>query len=141
VNACRRLVLTRGRLVLLLCVVALAVRFLVPAGYMLTGESGRIAVTLCPETIAAPTMAMPGDDHGDGERHAAKKQGATKHGRAEMPCPFASLAAPAFGAADPLVPAVAPAVVAALALAAFTVRPVRLAVRLRPPLRAPPARS
>jgi hypothetical protein len=136
VGALRRLIRSHVRLAALVCAAALALRLLVPASYMVSGEGGRIAVTLCPGTApvpAATTTAM-GAMH-----HAMPEHDAPKQDHADAPCAFAGLAVPTLGAVDPLVLAVALAIVAALAL----LRPARGWLRreapyLRPPLRGPP---
>ena len=100
---------------------------------MLDASGGSITVELCsgygPMTMAMP---MPGTTH-----HGGKHDG----GKAEQPCAFAGLNAPAVGGADPLLLAMALAFVMA---AAFWIdlRPApRRSRHLRPPLRGPPLRS
>ena len=113
---------------LLFC--TLLIRSLVPAGYMPEVASGTITLTLCSGTMPAEpmTVAMPGMHHGDD--HDGKP-------KAEQPCAFAGLAAPALGSTDTLLLAAA---LAFAFLVAIAPRPLRIAVpaRLRPPLRAPP---
>ncbi len=113
---------------LLFC--TLLIRALVPAGYMPEVAGGTITLTLCSGTMPAEptTVAMPGMHHGSGH------DGKTK---AEQPCAFAGLTAPALGSADALL------LLAALAFAfllALAPQPLSLPApaHLRPPLRAPP---
>lgn len=120
---------------MVLVVLALALRLLVPGGYMLSAGADGIAVALCPGTTAMPENARPihamaGMKHPGG--------GSTEHGRPEMPCAFAGLAAPALGGADPVLLVVALAFVALLLLISASPGAVRTAPRLRPPLRGPP---
>ncbi|HEX8483902.1 hypothetical protein [Sphingomonas sp.] len=123
----------------LLVAAALAMKMLVPNGYMPVNGAGGITLQLCPgAAVNAPApapmamahhaMAAPADDHS--ERMPASK--------AELPCAFAGLAAPVLAAVDAVLLAVALAFVAAVAIRG-THRPApRPTSRLRPPLRAPP---
>lgn len=128
----RRLLLTRPALVALLCTAMLALRLLVPVGYMLAEQQGRIAIIVCPgvtaQTIAH--MAMPGHD-----THEAP----AGHDRsAEGVCAFAGLSAPMLGAIDVVLLVVALALVAAAVLRRVPDVTPCARLRLRPPLRAPP---
>lgn len=118
----------------------LLLKLVVPTGYMIANDHGRIAVTVCsgvaPVPVATDMPAMHGamTDHGKAQDHG--KSG--NHGRAEMPCAFAGLSAAllepigTFQLAAPI----AFGVVLGLA-AAMPPAPPRPAF-LRPPLRAPP---
>lgn len=121
---------TCPRLCLWLAVLAFATKLLVPAGHMLAVDDGRIAIVVCPGTVPAPAAMS----HGHGDHHEAPSD----HGKPELPCAFASLAAPVLDVVDPVLLAVALAAVALLALR----RPTRVVaaspLRWRPPLRAPP---
>ena len=133
--ALRRLVLARSHLAALICVAALAMRLLVPSGYMVTGAHGRIAITICPGVAPqAASLDMQGM-HGDMADHGRSKE----HGKAETPCAFSSLLAQALGCADPvlLVAAIAFIMVMALLTARSSARPATQ--HLRPPSRGPPA--
>jgi hypothetical protein len=134
----RRLILGHRRVAALLCVAALALRLLVPGGYMVAEQSGRITITLCPTTVPQPvrsmTMAMPGM-HGEMPDHGKQQD----HGKAEMPCAFSGLSAQALGAADPILVVAAIAFIMAAGLQRARPRAIRRASYLRPPLRGPPA--
>lgn len=136
-QALRRLVLAHSHLAALICVAALALRILVPTGYMIAVDHGRIAMTLC-SGVAQPqpsmAMDMPGMDHTMSEHGKSKE-----HGKAEMPCAFSSLSAQALGAVDPTLLVVALAFVAALALHSLSPTIIRAAPYLRPHLRGPPS--
>ncbi len=123
-------------MVALLLAGVLALRMLVPAGYMIAATPGGWAVTLCSGMAPAghAMAAMPGmAAHHAGERPP-------EHDRAEMPCAFAGLAAPALaGGADPVLMLAAIAFVMAIARAIARRRPIPPAPFLRPPLRGPPA--
>ena len=94
-HAIRHLIAQR-HLAVLICAAALLLKLLIPTGYMIGSDHGRLAIVLCPDTTSAPspametTMAMPamhgdmtdhGQDHGKGEA------------RGEMPCAFSTLSA------------------------------------------------
>lgn len=107
---------------------ALAVRVLIPAGFMPTVESGSFTITLCdgygPATMQ---MVMPGMQHHDDSDH-----------RMQGRCAFSDLALPGLAGADPIQLAAA---IAFILLAAFFAVPafdLRRARNLRPPLRGPP---
>jgi hypothetical protein len=134
----RRLILGHRRVAVLLCAAALALRLLVPGGYMVAEQSGRITITLCPTTVPQPirsmTMAMPGM-HGDMPDHGKQPD----HGKAEMPCAFSGLSAQALGAADPILLVAAIAFLMAVGLQRSRPLAIRRIPYLRPPLRGPPA--
>jgi hypothetical protein len=135
VIAIRHLLRYHRRLALWVIVLALALKVVVPGGYMVGTEGGSITVQLCsgygPQTMV---VAMPGMAH-----HSEKKG---DHGKSEMPCAFSGLSGPSLAAVDPLL------LLAAIAFILLTVfrladRPaVRRALPyLRPPLRGPPAQA
>ncbi|WP_133031212.1 hypothetical protein [Sphingomonas sp. PP-CE-1G-424] len=148
----RRLSLSHRYLAAMLCMAALAMKLLVPSGYMVSSEHGRIAITLCSgmtprdmtaqgmtaQAVAPQAIAMPGM-HDDGAGSAMNHDRSTKHDKAEMPCAFSSLTAHALESVD-LVLRIA-AIAFAMALAWRYVRPLPRALTryLRPPLRGPPA--
>jgi hypothetical protein len=106
---------------------ALALRVVVPAGYMPTLQSGAITITLCDGYGPAQmVMKMPGMEHHD-------------QSQAQQRCAFADLALPSLAGADPIQLAAA---IAFILLAAFFAIPafvLRRPRQLRPPLRGPPA--
>jgi len=109
----------------LLFAAALAMRVLVPAGFM-PAASGEIAVEICsgsgPMTMV---MELPGSP--DKAEH-----------KPDSPCAFSALAAPGLAGADPVQLAIALALILAMALFLAPVARVRRVARLRPPLRGPP---
>ncbi|WP_230781681.1 DUF2946 family protein [Sphingomonas sp. Leaf37] len=120
----------------LICVAALALRILIPTGYMISVDQGRVAVTLCSgvaQQLPSMTMDMPGMDHTMPDHGKSKD-----HGKAEMPCAFSSLSAQVLGAVDPSLLVAALAFVAALALHSLSQAIIREAPYLRPHLRGPP---
>ncbi|SOB86400.1 Protein of unknown function [Sphingomonas guangdongensis] len=114
----------------LILALALLVKLLVPAGYMVDRGGGHIVITICSGTAPRQmTMDMGGKHHeGSGDR------GAT----ADMPCAFAGLAAPVLGPIDPLQLALLIAFVLALGVARSVPGAPAPPVHLRPPLRGPP---
>ena len=135
-QALRRLVLAHTQLTALICVAALALRILIPTGYMISVNHGRIAVTLCSgvaQQQPSTAMDMPDMDHTMSEHGKSKE-----HGKAEMPCAFSSLSAQVLGAIDPTLLVAALAFVVALALYGLSPTIICSAPYLRPHLRGPP---
>ena len=118
----------------MLVVAALALKLLVPTGFMpIAGADGTITVQICSGLAMAPktmTIAVSGMPGGQGEHRSPAS--------ADTPCAFAGLMMPMVAGADPLLLAVAiafvMAIVASLAPRAWFASPARL----RPPLRGPP---
>jgi hypothetical protein len=141
VQAVRHL-LAKRHLATLICAAALLLKLLVPAGYMIARDHGRITITICsgiaPRTMTLATpraMTMPGM-HGAMPDHGTPKD----HGnKAEQPCAFAGLSALSLGATDPVLLAALIAFVMAIGLAGVLPPMPAQPARLRPPLRAPPA--
>ncbi|WP_426282234.1 DUF2946 family protein [Sphingomonas sp. NFX23] len=134
--ALRRLLLDHRQLAAWVLACALAMKILVPAGFMPVVSGGRVTIEICGGTVPVQTvmapmmaMAMPGMAH-----HSGKSD----HQEREMPCAFSGLTAPSLAAVDPVLLAIAIAFIVGL------VRHVRTAVSiaaqpyLRPPLRGPP---
>jgi hypothetical protein len=111
---------------------ALLMKLLVPAGYMVGGSAGAITIELCsgygPMKM---TMTLPGtEQHQDKDEHQGK----------EMPCAFSGLATPSLAAVDPLLLALVIAFIVATIFRVATSSAVGAPAHLRPPLRGPPAR-
>jgi hypothetical protein len=122
--------MAHGRIAALICAAALALRVLFPAGYMVSAEDSRLAVTLC-SGMAAEASDM---DHRTPEPSSG-------HGKAQVPCAFAGLSVPALGGSDIAAVVVIPPVAAIAALSPFTRTTLAAVLHLRPPLRGPPAGS
>ncbi|MBY9061315.1 hypothetical protein K7957_00010 [Sphingomonas yunnanensis] len=128
----RHLIERRPVAVAWLLLIAMALRLIVPAGFMPAGAARGLTLVACPEWGAVPTMAA---------HHAAHER--TGHGEphrhTEPPCAFAGLGLPTLAAGDfsPLAPRIDAVALAATAHG----RALRLAAadRLRPPAQAPPA--
>jgi len=128
VTSLRHYLRAHRRIAALVVALALAVRILVPAGFMPAIDGGAITVTLCngygPATV---TLAIPGKHHGgDGGQ------------RTQQPCAFADLALPVLGGADPVQLAAAIAFILLAAFFAVRAFPLARPRQLRPPLRGPP---
>jgi len=128
---------------MLVIVVALAIRAIVPAGFMPMLVEGRVVIALCSGSGPAVTMAHPaGMVH-----HATTAAPYGSHDASDiLPhdnkpqlCAFAGLGAPSLAWVDPVVLAVAIAFVLALGLRIVSTLPAICSSRLRPPLRGPPA--
>jgi hypothetical protein len=136
-----RTLLAQRRLAVLLCVATLLLKVVVPTGYMIDEERGRIAITICsgtgPVTMAMNMPAAHGAMPGHGKADNQGKAG--DHGKAEMPCAFASLSFPGLDAIDPIQLAVFMAFIMAVGFAGFLPLPALRRAHLRPPLRGPPA--
>lgn len=122
----------RRHLALFICAAALLLKIVVPAGYMVASDGGRVTMTLC-SGVAPRMTAMHGDMAGHG------KPG--EHQRVELPCAFAGLSAPATGPVDAVQVAAFVAFVMAVALLPVAIPAAARPPRLRPPLRGPPART
>ncbi len=132
----RRLTLTHRLLAALVVAGALLLRVLVPTGYMLASEQGRITVVICTGLTSGTEMVMETSAMHQAMPDPGKPM---DHGKPEMACAFAGLSLLAIGAADPAL--LLAALAFGMALALFTApRPrLRAAAFLRPPLRGPPS--
>ncbi|MDP1027756.1 hypothetical protein Q5H91_11065 [Sphingomonas sp. KR1UV-12] len=110
----------------------LLLKLLVPTGYMIDSDHGRLTITIC-SGVEPRTMSMEMQD--DMPDHGKTKD----HGKAEMPCAFSGLSAAVLGAIDPMLLAGLIAFVMAMGAVGFTLPPPSSPPYLRPPLRGPPA--
>ncbi|HEX8446801.1 MAG TPA: hypothetical protein VF649_09315 [Sphingomonas sp.] len=139
VTAIRRLFPHRPMLSAGIILLALLMKLLVPAGYMVGGSAGAVRIVPCsglaPAGPIAPTtmsvMTMPGMAH---------HPDAPDHARPDMPCAFAALTAPSLAGADPVLLAGAIAFIVMAAAPQITPRTWTVPAFLRPPLRGPPSR-
>ncbi len=135
----RRHLLTHNALAMLVIIVALAMKAVVPAGFMPMLVEGRVVIALC--SGSGPVTALP--DTGHHATMAAHHGGhgtpdAPQHDNKSQPCAFSGLTVPSLAGADPVVLAIAIAFVLALGLRVVAALPATRPVRLRPPLRGPP---
>lgn len=120
---------------MMLCILALAVRAVVPAGLMPARANGQMVLALCSGTAnGAIAVAIPlrGSNPAPGDEHDAQHM-------AHMPCAFAGLAMPGLAAAPPVLLLAAIHFVLRHAWRGLPLLAVPAPARLRPPLRAPPA--
>ncbi|USI72535.1 DUF2946 family protein [Sphingomonas morindae] len=130
-----RNLLAQRHLAMLICVATLLLKLLIPTGYMIDNDHGRIGITICSGVApSAAIMAMPGMQGGMPDHGNSKE-----HGKAEMPCAFAGLSAAMTGAIDPIQLAALIAFVMAMRLIVAMLPTPEEPARLRPPLRGPPA--
>ena len=132
-SALRALLLRRPGLALCVVLFALALKLVVPAGFMLGGPDSRVlTIRVCEEsagTQALRQIVVPMS----GEHGALPSDKQTK-----AACPFASHNAAAVGGTDLLLLVLALAFVLARGFAPVHVPATHAAPYLRPPLRAPP---
>jgi hypothetical protein len=134
-HAIRASFLRHRAMALAVVALALAMKALVPAGYMVGGDVRTLTVRIC-----------DGIDHGASAAIAIPmKPGAAGHGAGDkaghdqQACPFSALGHVGQAGADPIQLALALAFIVLLGFAAPHFAPVAAPSRLRPPLRAPPA--
>jgi hypothetical protein len=113
----------------MLFALALALKFLLPGGFMTVAQGKTMTIMLCASSgPASITIQMPMEsDHKPGSDKAA-----------DTHCAFSSLGSPALAAADPVLLEAALLFAFVLALLAPTLPLVRRHPYLRPPLRGPP---
>ena len=127
----RRLLARRG-ITTLICCAVLALKLLVPTGYMVGQGQGHITISICSGMISAPVeMSVP-------LKQGGGSPDAEHHGDHAVPCPYGSLAFPALPAADPIQLEHLLIFIFATALAAGVLPAHALPAYLRPPLRGPP---
>jgi hypothetical protein len=128
VTALRRFLFDRRLFAAMIIALALVMKIVVPAGFMIGSETSAITIELCSGT-GPMTMAMPGTaHHHENSDHQGK----------EMPCTFAGHAAPALAAADAVLLAIAILFIIATTFRADTPALAHTPTHLRPPLRGPP---
>ena len=122
------------RLAVALILLALMMRFAVPAGFMPNFTGGAVSIDICtghgPATVTLATPG-PGDHQGD----------KSNRGKGEMPCSFSGLSTHSLAAADPILLAVAILFATAILRHLVVIRLPAASARLRPPPRGPPARA
>lgn len=130
-----RHLLAQRQLAVLICAATLLLKLLLPTGYMIDNDHGRITITICSGTTPRTmTMEMPGI-HGDMPGHGKSKD----HGDTEMPCAFSGLSAAMLGSIDPVQLAALIVFILGLGLIATVPPAPSRPAYLRPPLRGPPA--
>ena len=121
---------------MLLLAMALCVKALIPAGYMISADSKTFTVGICSDGIGAArtlTMTIPMESGKSGD---PAHKGAT-----DSPCAFSVLSTAMMGGADAPLLALALLFILALGFLPPSALPRVGAVRLRPPSHGPPSRT
>jgi hypothetical protein len=131
----RALTRRHARLTLVLLALALVVKALMPAGFMLSAVGERVlTVTICADASGVQRqmqIAIPNKDDTAGN-YAKSAEG----GKA---CAYSGLGQTALGGVDPILLAAALAFILLLGFAPLQALPLRPLAFLRPPLRGPPS--
>ena len=132
-TALRALFLNHRRLAMLLVAMTLAIKALVPDGFMPEFGGTTISIQICADASGQSmtrqiTIAHKAGDHGNGS-----------HGKSEGICAFTALGHGALGGADIVLLAAALLFLFALGYAPLVPASPRRLTFLRPPLRGPPA--
>lgn len=117
---------------LMLC--ALAMKIVVPAGFMPVYTAHGLQIVVCSGT--GPVDAMTGSMPGMPGHHGGEQDTPAKH---EAPCAFSGLGAPSLGGADIIQLAIAIAAIIALGVLFTPIAQTPAWAFVRPPLRGPPA--
>jgi hypothetical protein len=128
----RAILLGRKRLALLLIAVALAMKALVPGGYMLGAHDQVLTISICADssgTQQTRQIVVP--------REGGEKDTVSQHAKSG-PCAFSALGMAGLTGADPVLLALALAAILAIGLAPRTSPTLQPRAHLRPPLRGPP---
>lgn len=130
-----RRLLAQRKIAWALCLATLLLRLIVPGGYMVGAEQGRLVIQLCPGVVDLPAaLAMPA---GHDMHHGAAKN----HDHAEAPCAFSTLIFAALGSVDPIQLAALLAFITGVTALVAVPQARVCRLKLRPPLRGPPALS
>ncbi|MFN4020218.1 MAG: hypothetical protein ACK4IC_06850 [Erythrobacter sp.] len=133
----RALLRQQTRLVPVLLVLALMVKAMVPAGFMLSPGTERfLMVTICADASGMPKqmrIALPDNSDAGGDHDEAADKG--------QPCAFSGLGHAVLSGADPLMLAAALAFILLIGFAPRPALPGRDTPFVRPPLRGPPLPS
>lgn len=127
-----RLLRERRCLAAILVALALSMKMLVPAGYMIGAGPKIVTVQICTDASASGLtrqMAIPLRKDAGGQ---------PDRGKGDATCAWAALAKAAEGGAGPDLMALALAFILALGFAGHAARPRPSPRHLRPPLRGPP---
>lgn len=136
-TALRAFFLHHRRMAALLIALTLAMKALVPAGFMLgsdtpNGSSTVLTVQICADALGqqiTQKIVLPSSHSGEDKA------------KSDSPCHFTALGHAMLGGTDPLLLAVALAFILALGFAPILPPAPRRIAFLRPPLRGPPALS
>lgn len=132
-NSIRALLLRYRFMAFAVIALALAMKALVPTGYMVGGDARVLTIRICDD--AQVTSAL----HAKDIAIPMKGEPAGKHAKSEGVCPYSALSFASLGGADPVQLALALRFILATGFAALILPALRRAAHLRPPLRGPPA--
>ncbi|WP_068090107.1 hypothetical protein [Novosphingobium rosa] len=135
-TALRAFFLHHRRMAALLIALTLAMKALVPAGFMLGSDTRVLTVQICADALGqqiTQKIVLPLNRSGN---HAGEDKA-----KSDSPCHFTALGHAMLGGADPVLLAAALVFVLALGFAPVLAPAPRLTAFLRPPLRGPPALS
>ena len=131
----RALTRKHAQLTLVLLALVLALKALLPAGFMLSATGERIlTVTICADASGTPRqmqIAIPDKEGAAGDASKAADIG--------QPCAFSGLGHAALSGTDPVLLAAALTFILLLGYAPPSALPLRDLAFLRPPLRGPPS--
>ncbi len=122
------------QLAILLVAVSLALKALVPAGYMIGSQAKILTVEICADASGGTLtrqIVIPQDGKSAG--------GHAESGKSDSTCAFSALAMVSLSGADSAVLAIALLFILALGFAPAPTLLISRARQLRPPLRGPPA--
>jgi hypothetical protein len=129
-----RHLLNRNRaLAALVLACALAMKLLVPAGYMPGGQTMILTLSICADATGGTTVRKIAVPMKPGHGHVPGEPAGT-----DAVCPFAAAALAMAGGADAPLLAIALAFIVLLGLVGHSAPAPRAAPYLRPPLRGPP---
>jgi hypothetical protein len=119
------------RLAALLVACALAIKALMPAGYMIGGDARVLTIEICADATGGTMTKQIVVPHSDKHEDAGKSSSAA--------CPYAGLGMASLPGADAVLLALALVFILALGFAPTRPAPPRRIQEFRPPLRGPPA--
>ena len=128
-----RLLREHRRLAAVLVALALCMKALVPAGYMVGANTKLLTIEICADASGGKLtrqMAIPMEDDTGGEQSG--------HGKSDATCAWTALAQAAHSGADAELLVLALAFILALGFLQQAAEPVRRCCHIRPPSRGPP---
>jgi hypothetical protein len=131
-HALRTFLRTRRRLAVAIVALALAMKALVPGGYMIGQQGMVLTVGICADASGAKMtrqIVLPQSGQADG------------HAKGDGSCPYAALGMAALTGADAVLLAIALGFILALGFLPVRASPRAGRPHLRPPLRGPPAHA
>jgi len=124
---------THRRLAAALLALALCMKVLVPAGFMVGQNSTVLTIEICADAsgghVTTQIVVPHAGKHGETQGEAGKSSAA---------CPYAGLSMAGLSGADPVLLALALTFILAIGFAPIRIAPPRRILHIRPPLRGPP---